>query len=118
MHQHHHCDIAPHEPDKVDMALTAIAKENLASVALLFKALADNNRFKIAYALCQCDELCVCDLAHILGASVATTSHHLRTLHKQAILKIRKDGKMSFYSLDDEHIRELILTAITHKNEE
>lgn len=118
MSEHQYCNIAPHDAKNVQAALTAIGQENMAKVAQLFKALADENRAKITYALCQCDELCVCDLAHIVGASIATTSHHLRTLHKQAILKVRKDGKMSYYALDDEHIRALVLTAISHKNEE
>ncbi len=118
MHAHESCHTTPHDHQSVQAALDAIAQENMAKVAQLFKALADENRAKITYALCQCQELCVCDLAHILNASIATTSHHLRTLHKQAILKIRKDGKMSYYSLDDEHIRALVLTAISHKNEE
>ncbi len=117
MTDHKNCLNTPHHPNNVSLALAAIAQENMAEVAALFKTLADENRAKIAYALCQCDELCVCDIAHIIEASVATTSHHLRTMHKQAVLKIRKDGKMSYYSIDDEHIRELMITALTHKNE-
>ncbi|MBP6345920.1 MAG: helix-turn-helix transcriptional regulator [Neisseriaceae bacterium] len=114
---HHHNSPAPHEPEKVALVHHALSGENLGGVAQLFKALADENRAKIAYALTQTEEMCVCDLAYIIDASVATTSHHLRTLHKQAILKNRKDGKMAYYSLDDDHIRELILIALTHKNE-
>lgn len=117
MNHHDHCQLSPHEPEKVSVVQHALHQENLSGVAQLFKALADENRAKIAYALTQTHELCVCDIAHIIGASIATTSHHLRTLHKQAILKNRKDGKMAYYALDDDHIRELILIALTHKNE-
>ncbi|MBP6563323.1 MAG: helix-turn-helix transcriptional regulator [Neisseriaceae bacterium] len=117
MTAHDHCHLTPHEPEKVAVVHAALHQEDLAGVALLFKALADENRAKITYALTQTQELCVCDIAHIIDASIATTSHHLRTLHKQAILKNRKVGKMAYYALDDDHIRELILIALTHKNE-
>ncbi|MBP6115383.1 MAG: helix-turn-helix transcriptional regulator [Neisseriaceae bacterium] len=115
--EHNHTHPAPHEPAKVAVVHQALRGEDIGGVAQLFKALADENRAKIAYALTQTEEMCVCDLAYIIDASVATTSHHLRTLLKQAILKNRKDGKMAYYSLDDDHIRELILIALTHKNE-
>lgn len=59
----------------------------------------------------------MCDVANIIGATVATTSHHLRTLHKQGIVKYRKEGKLAFYSLDDEHIRQLMVIALAHKKE-
>lgn len=117
-HSDHHVCATPHEPEKVTVVHQALSQQDLGGVAQLFKALADENRAKIAYALTQTDEMCVCDLAHIIGATIATTSHHLRTLHKQAILKNRKDGKMAYYALDDDHIRELVLIALTHKNED
>ncbi|WP_438874044.1 ArsR family transcriptional regulator [Veillonella atypica] len=50
--------------------------------------MADENRTKIVFSLCQDDELCVCDVANIIGSSVATASHHLRTLHKQGIVML------------------------------
>ena len=81
------------------------------------KYYSDENRAKISYALCQDDELCVCDIANIIGSTVATASHHLRTLHKQGIVKFRKEGKLAFYSLDDEHIRQLMIFALAHKKE-
>ena len=92
-------------------------KEDLSSVAKLFKALADENRAKISYALCQDEELCVCDIANIIGSTVATASHHLRTLHKQGLVKYRKEGKLAFYSLDDDHIKQLMMIALAHKKE-
>ena len=91
--------------------------EDLSSVAQLFKALADENRAKISYALCQDEELCVCDVANIIGSTVATASHHLRTLHKQGLVKVRKEGKLAFYSLDDDHVKQLIIIALAHKKE-
>lgn len=111
------CDIYCYDEAKVKRIQGEMQKEDISSVSQLFKALADENREKIYYALCQDDELCVCDVANIIGATVATTSHHLRTLHKQGIVKYRKEGKLAFYSLDDEHIRQLMVIALTHKKE-
>lgn len=111
------CDIYCYDEAKVKRIQGEMQKEDISSVSQLFKALADENRAKISYALCQADELCVCDVANIIGATVATTSHHLRTLHKQGIVKYRKEGKLAFYSLDDEHIRQLMVIALTHRKE-
>lgn len=111
------CDIYCYDEAKVKRIQGEMQKEDISSVSQLFKALADENRAKISYALCQDEELCVCDVANIIGATVATTSHHLRTLHKQGIVKYRKEGKLAFYSLDDEHIRQLMVIALAHKKE-
>jgi DNA-binding transcriptional ArsR family regulator len=111
------CDIYCYDEEKVNRIQGELLKEDLSSVAHLFKALADENRAKISYAMCQDDELCVCDIANIIGATVATASHHLRTLHKQGIVKFRKEGKLAFYSLDDDHIRQLMMIALAHKSE-
>ncbi|MFK9115995.1 metalloregulator ArsR/SmtB family transcription factor [Peribacillus castrilensis] len=111
------CEIYCYDEEKVNRIQGELEKEDLSSVAQLFKALADENRAKISYALCQDGELCVCDIANIIGSSIATASHHLRTLHKQGIVKYRKEGKLAFYSLDDEHIRQLIVIALAHKKE-
>ncbi len=111
------CDIYGFDQTKVNRIRTDIQKENLSSVAQLFKAIADENRAKIVYALCQDEELCVCDIANIIASSVATASHHLRALYKQDIVKYRKEGKLALYSLDDEHIKEIIMIALTHKKE-
>lgn len=60
---------------------------------------------------------CVCDIANIIGVTVANAFHHLRTLHKQGIVKFRKEGKLAFYSLDDEHIRQIMMIALAFKKE-
>lgn len=111
------CEIYCYDEEKVNRIQGELQKEDISSVVLLFKALADENRAKIAYSLCQDEELCVCDIANIIGASVATTSHHLRTLYKQGIVKYRKEGKLTFYSLDDDHIKQLIMIALVHDKE-
>lgn len=87
-----------------------------AGLAELFKALADETRVKIAYALLH-EELCVHDVAALLGVSVATASHHLRLLRQSGLAKSRKDGKFVFYSLDDDHVREIVGQALAHVQE-
>jgi len=111
------CEIYCFDEEKVNRIQGELEKEDMSGVSLLFKALADENRAKISFSLCQDDELCVCDIANIIGSSVATASHHLRTLHKQGVVKFRKEGKLAFYSLDDDHIKQLIVIALTHKKE-
>lgn len=111
------CDIYCFDEEKVNRIQGELVKEDLSGAAQLFKALADENRAKISYALSRDEELCVCDIANIIGATVATASHHLRTLHKQGIVKFRKEGKLAFYSLDDDHIRQLMMIALAHRNE-
>ena len=82
------CDIYCYDEAKVKRIQGEMQKEDISSVAMVFKVLSDENRAKISYALCQDDELCVCDVANIIGSTVATASHHLRTLHKQGIVKL------------------------------
>lgn len=65
----------------------------------LFNALADRARLKILFALGDGEELCVCDVAHVLGVSISTASHHLRKLRDLRLLRYRNDGKMTYYSL-------------------
>ncbi len=77
-------------------------------VAKVFKALSDDTRVKIAYVLSLEGELCVCDVANIIESSTATASHHLRLLKNLGIAKYRKEGKVVYYSLDDEHVKQLV----------
>ncbi len=111
------CDIYCYDEVKVKRIQSNLQKEDITSVSQLFKALADENRAKIAYILCQNEELCVCDVANIIGSTVATASHHLRTLKNRGIVKYRKEGKLAFYSLDDEHVKQLIVVALAHAKE-
>lgn len=111
------CETYCYNEEKVTSIQAAIKLEELQLVSQLFKALADVNRSKIIYALCQSEELCVCDLAHIIGATVATTSHHLRAMNKSGLVKFRKEGKLAFYSLDDDHVRSLMGIALEHSKE-
>ena len=79
----------------------------------LFRALSDETRTRIVYLLSE-QELCVCDIAHLLEASLPAVSHHLRLLKIMRLVKSRKDGKQVFYSLDDDHVLSLIRVAQEH----
>ena len=78
----------------------------------LFAALADRARLKILVALGDGEELCVCDVAHVLGVSISTASHHLRKLRDLRLLQYRNDGKMAYYSLRDELAAKLVSDAL------
>lgn len=111
------CDIFCYDEEKVIRVQDDLQSVDISGVSQLLKAIADENRAKITYALCQEEELCVCDISNIIGVTIANASHHLRTLNKQGILKFRKEGKMAFYSLDDEHIKQIMMMALTHRKE-
>jgi DNA-binding transcriptional ArsR family regulator len=81
--------------------------EALEQARTQFAALADRTRLRILHALTEADELCVCDVAHVLGMSVAATSHHLRKLRELRILRHRNDGKMAYYALQDRFAAQL-----------
>lgn len=87
-----------------------------AGMSRLFKALADDTRVKIVYALSR-EELCVCDVACILGTNVATASHHLRLLRNMGLARQRKEGKFVYYSLGDKNLGALIDSALKHLKE-
>jgi len=86
-------------------------------LADFFKTFGDSTRIKIIYALLE-SELCVCDLAHVINTSQSAVSHQLRILRQARLVKYRKEGKIVFYSLDDDHVVEVMkqgLSHITHK---
>lgn len=109
------CETFCFDENKVNRVKGQIDEVN--GVELLFKALADSTRIKIAYALTIEKELCVCDVANIIGSSTATASHHLRLLRNMGLAKYRKEGKLVFYSLADEHIHQLVSIALIHLKE-
>ena len=86
--------------------------ESLIDAASMFSGLADRTRLKIILALRDGEELCVCDVAHVLELSVSTASHHLRKLRDLRILKYRNDGKMAYYSLRDDIAGHLVNIAL------
>jgi DNA-binding transcriptional ArsR family regulator len=87
-------------------------------IGKLFKILSDATRLRIVYALTAIEEeLCVCDVSASVDCSIATASHHLRSLLKQGLVKSRKDGKGVYYSLDDHHVSSLVHMAMEHVQE-
>ncbi|MFF2885428.1 ArsR/SmtB family transcription factor [Paenibacillus sp. NPDC057967] len=82
-------------------------------LADLFKALGDPTRIRIIHALLQ-SELCVHDLTEVLGMGQSAISHQLRLLRNMRIVKRRKVGKTVFYSLDDDHVEQLIVLTLQH----
>lgn len=90
--------------------------ETLLNLAELFKVLGDGTRIKIIYALFE-QELCVCDIADLLGMTQSAISHQLRVLKNTRLVKYRRSGKTVFYSLDDEHIRKIFDCGLCHINE-
>ncbi|WP_159637069.1 metalloregulator ArsR/SmtB family transcription factor [Erysipelothrix sp. D19-032] len=102
------CEITVvHEKD------VAIAKEflstiNIESVSDIGRLMSDENRLKIIFSLLNQQKLCVCDLANIINASMATTSHHLQYLKNIGIVESSKEGKMSYYSLINRSVISLL----------
>ena len=90
--------------------------EKVQIVADTFRILGDPTRLRIVDALSR-HELCVCDLALIVGASQSTVSHSLRALRQLRLVRYRKDGKIAYYSLDDEHVARLLPLAFEHAEE-
>lgn len=111
------CEIFCFDEGKVNHLKKEIEEQNTSGVAKIYKALSDDTRVKVAYALTLEKELCVCDVANIVGATTATASHHLRLLRNMGLAKYRKEGKLVFYSLDDDHVRQLIQIAFAHQKE-
>ena len=103
--------------DKINSAKKEIPKDELIyDLAELFKVFADSTRMKIIYALMK-SELCVCDIAAIVGTTQSAISHQLRILKQSKLVKYRKDGKVVYYSLDDEHISEIVRKGREHIEE-
>ncbi|WP_214892832.1 metalloregulator ArsR/SmtB family transcription factor [Exiguobacterium sp. H66] len=111
------CEVSCVDEEKVTRVKNELTQQNPLEVAKIFKALSDDTRIKIAYALSLEDKLCVCDVANIIGSSTATASYHLRLLNKMGLAKYRKEGKLVYYSLDDAHVKHLVQVAFTHQKE-
>ncbi len=87
--------------------------EDVVEMANIFKALSDPSRLKIVLALLN-QEHCVCDIAAICSQSDSAISHQLRILRTLKIVKNRRDGKMLFYTIDDDHVAALINMSLDH----
>ena len=111
------CDIVCIHSERIkSVSHKLIQTEQAGDLADLFKTLADPTRVKIIDALSKA-EFCVCDLAEILGLSQSATSHQLRVLRNGKLVKYRREGKMIYYSLDDEHVLGLYSQGLEHISE-
>jgi DNA-binding transcriptional ArsR family regulator len=111
------CDVRSVDDKKVrTLKRQMISNDEAFSLSETFSVLADPTRSKIIHLLLK-EELCVCDIAGILGMSVSAVSHQLRTLRTMRIVKFRKESKMVHYSLDDDHIRSLFNAGLKHVKE-
>jgi ArsR family transcriptional regulator len=91
-------------------------EENLYDLAELFKVFGDTTRIKLLWALDE-EEMCVCDLAVLLNMTQSAISHQLRVLKQARLVKYRREGKIVYYSLDDEHIKAIFDQGLIHINE-
>lgn len=111
------CEIQFVDEGKVENARRAMkSAETISLLAETFKILGDPTRIKIAFALSK-EELCVCDIANLLGVSQSAVSHSLRTLRQMKLVRFRREGKIAYYTLDDEHIASLLEEGFRHVEE-
>lgn len=109
-----HCDFLCVHQDTVDQVCRDMPDdEALYDLAELFKVFGDTTRIKILYALFE-SEMCVCDIAQLLGVTQTAVSHQLRVLKTNKLVKFRKEGKNAFYSLADEHVTKIIAQGMEH----
>lgn len=105
-----HEDIVVRVKDKLP------AEETLYDLAELFKVFGDTTRIKIICALFE-SEMCVCDLSCLLNMTQSAISHQLRVLKSARLVKFRREGKVVYYSLDDEHIKHIYDAGLNHLSE-
>lgn len=95
----------------------AVPDKELDRLVRMFKVLGDQTRLKIVMALTG-GEMCVCDLSAFLGVSDSAVSHQLRRLKDMALVKSRRDGQVLYYSLDDDHVYDLLGIGLEHVRED
>jgi ArsR family transcriptional regulator len=112
------CDDFHAHPEKVSRLRHALlGGEQVAALAETFKLLGDATRVRILDALSK-EELCVCDLATLIGMSESAVSHQLRLLRGLRLVRPRRAGRMVFYALDDQHIVSLFQQGLRHVQEQ
>lgn len=111
------CDFICIHEGIVNKVLKAMPKEQeLFDLAEFYKVFGDPTRVKILYVLSQ-SEMCVCDIANLLGMGQSAISHQLRVLKQMRLVKFKRDGKTVFYSLADGHIETILAQGMEHINE-
>lgn len=98
----------------IEVVKEALPKEEtLYDLAELFKVFGDSTRIKIICALFE-SEMCVCDLSNLLNMTQSAISHQLRVLKNARLVKFRREGKIIYYSLDDDHIKQIFDAGLNH----
>lgn len=111
------CEISLVHEENCQKIMNSMPQEEvLFELAELYKVFSDSTRVKIMYVL-DLSELCVCDIAKILNMSPSAISHQLRVLKQSDLVKYRKSGKEVYYSLKDDHVKQLLNQGMNHINE-
>ena len=105
-----------HRAQVTKAAQSMLDERTLDDLADVFKVMSHQTRLKILHALSQ-HELCVCDLAALLGMSESAISHQLRPLRSMRLVRSRREGKLVYYALDDDHVQQLFAAALEHLRE-
>lgn len=110
-----HCEVRLMDPARVAAVRAAApTEEAISSLADVFALLADSGRLRLLTSLLEGGELCVCDLAASAAMGESAASHALRLLRAHRVVKVRRSGRMAFYSLTDGHVRMLLDVALEH----
>lgn len=108
------CDVEEYHRDRIESARDGLPEPGtIEDLASFFKVFADSTRVRILLAL-DSGELCVCDISQTLGMSMSATSHQLRVLKDAHLVSSRREGKVVYYSLCDDHVRIVLETALEH----
>lgn len=109
------CEVRTVDPDRVAAVQHRLPPNLLVEeLSETFDVLSDPNRLRLLTSLLEGGELCVCDLAAVTGMSESSVSHALRLLRSHRVVKVRRDGRMAYYSLRDGHVRMLLDVALEH----
>ncbi len=104
-------------PEAVEEARKALEGAPAEALAETFRVLGDPTRVRVLLALAR-RELCVCDLAELFDVTASAVSHQLRILRAHRLVKARREGKLAYYSLDDDHVRVLFAEGLRHVMED
>lgn len=111
------CEVTLIHEDNVKKAINELPDDELiADLSDMFKIFGDQTRMKILMAL-ESGELCVCDIAAVMNMSQSAISHQLRVLKQSNIVKTRREGKVVYYSISDEHVKDIFDIAMVHVQE-
>ena len=111
------CEVTLIHEDNVKKAINELPDDELiADLSDMFKIFGDQTRVKILMAL-ESGELCVCDIAAVMNMSQSAISHQLRVLKQSNIVKTRREGKVVYYSISDDHVKEIFDMAMVHVQE-